>query len=64
LRFANRSDGAKSDAAFGAALYRNFVLVGAIECNLDKESKSFILLSLGGSVQVSAAGCFEVRNRT
>lgn len=59
-----QSLGAKSGAAFGATWYRDLVLFGASECNVDNESNSFILLSLFGSVQGSATWCFEIENRT
>ena len=52
---------AKSGAAFGAALFRDFVLCGATECNVDNASKSFILMSLSSSVQLSAAQCSAVQ---
>jgi len=53
-----------SGAAFGATLYRDLVLFGASECDVDNESNSFILLALFGSVQGSATWCFEIEKRT
>jgi hypothetical protein len=46
----------KSGAAFGATLFRYFVLFGAAGCNVDNKSNSFILLSLFGSVQGGTLG--------
>lgn len=48
----------KSGAAFGATLYRVLVPFSAILCNVDIESKSFILLLLFAAVQGSARLCF------
>ena len=48
---------AKSGAAFGAALFRDFVLCGATECNVYNASKSFIIMSLSSSVQRGAGQC-------
>jgi hypothetical protein len=59
-----QSLGAKAGAAFGATLYRDLVLLGASECQVDNESNSFILLSSFGSVQASATWCFEIGKRT
>jgi hypothetical protein len=56
--------GAKSGAAFGATLYRDFVLSGATECHVDNASKSFILLSLFKPVQLGAGRCLRAGNRT
>ena len=47
----------ESGAAFGATLYRVLVPFCAILCNVDIESKSFILLSLFAAVQGSARLC-------
>jgi hypothetical protein len=54
----------ESGAAFGATLYRVLVLFGAMACDVDNESKSFILQSLFSAVQGSASLCFELSNRT
>jgi hypothetical protein len=54
----------ESGAAFGATLYRVLVLFCAILCNVDIESKSFILLTLFAVVQGSAKLCFGPEKRT
>ena len=48
----------ESGAAFGATLYHVLVPFCALSCNVDIESKSFILLSLFAVVQGSAKLCF------
>jgi hypothetical protein len=55
---------AKSGAAFGATLYRDLILFGATECDVDNESISFILPLLFGSVRDGATRCIRVENRT
>jgi hypothetical protein len=54
----------KSGAAFGATLYRVLVLFCATWCDVDIESRSFILLSLFSAVQRSARLCFGQSIRT
>jgi hypothetical protein len=54
----------KSGAAFGATLYRVLVLSCATWCDVDIESKPFILRSLFSVVQGSARLCLGQSNRT
>jgi hypothetical protein len=58
------SFGAAFGAAFGATLYRDLILFGATECDVDNESISFILLRLFGLVRDGATRCIGFKNRT
>ena len=56
--------GDRSGAAFGAALYCNFVPSCAARCIVDNTSMSFIMRFLFGTVQRGAGKCWIAKNRT
>jgi hypothetical protein len=58
LDLAALASGLRSGAAFGATLYGVSVLFYATWCDVDIESKSFMMLSLFSAVQGSATLCF------